>query len=346
VNQPEAAWKEVYAAFPIEIEFMLGHGRGSLPEFLDERRGYYDVIVVCRPTNMNCLVEHFEQHPDQYRGIRIIYDAEALFSPREAMRLALYGMPMTEAEKEIQLRNEIDLARAADAVIAVNENEASIFKAAGQHNVHMVGHALEPAPTEADFTDRQDFLFVGSLEGDWTPNTDSIFWFIEKVMPRLDQLLDRPYRLCVAGPLGDAQRLRELLNPRIVLLGRVPDLTEHYRQARVFIAPTRFAAGIPHKIHESAARGLPVVATSLLAKQLSWEDGAELLVGDTPEDFAAQCARLYSDQALWYRIREAALARVTIDCDPESFNKKLVGVLRSVDVYSGTMSSFAGGVTP
>ena len=34
---------------------------------------------------------------------------------------------------------------------------------------------------------------------------------------------------------------------------------------KVFIAPTRFAAGIPHKVHEATANGIPCVTTELLA---------------------------------------------------------------------------------
>jgi GT2 family glycosyltransferase/lipopolysaccharide biosynthesis protein/Tfp pilus assembly protein PilF len=332
VNQPEMAWKEVYTAFPIETEFMLGHGRVSLSEFLNDRTRYYDVIVVSRPHNMESFLKHFEEHPDQFYGVSIIYDAEALFSEREAIRLAIAGTPMTAEQKEIQLRNEIDLARAADAVITVSTKDASEFKAAGYSNVHVVGHALEPEPIGADFADRQNFLFVGAFPDDWSQNTDGLFWFIEEVMPCLDRLLDDSYRVYVAGPSG-SQRLHDLINPRIAVLGRVEDLTEHYRRARVFIAPTRFAAGIPHKVHEAAARGLPTVATSLLGTQLGWDDDAELLIGDAPEDFAAQCARLYTNRALWYRLREAALVKVAADCDPVIFDKKLTVVLQSVGVY-------------
>jgi GT2 family glycosyltransferase/tetratricopeptide (TPR) repeat protein len=338
VNQPEAVWKEVYGIFPLEIEFVLGQGRGPLGDFLDARAGYYDVIVVCRPPNMEIFAKQFAEHPEQFRGIRIIYDAEALSSAREAMRLALSPTPLTPSERELQLRKELDLAWAADAVIAVSTSEASVFKAAGYTNVHVLGHALEPEPTEMDFEDRQDFLFVGALEGDYTPNTDGLFWFIETVMPYLDRFLGRSYRVHVAGTSG-APRLRSLVDPRVILLGRVDDLTDYYRQARVFIAPARFSAGIPHKLHETAARGLPAVTTSLLAGQVGWEDNVQLLVGDSPEEFAAQCARLYSDRSLWHKVREAALVRVSADCDPASFHRKLAAVLRSVGVYPAVADS-------
>jgi O-antigen biosynthesis protein len=331
MNQPEVTREEVYAEFPIEIEFMVGHRQGTLLDFLDERAGYYHAILVCRPHNMELFLRHFEEHPEQYGGISIIYDAEALFTAREAMRLALVGTPLPTAEEESRLRKEADLARAADAVITVSPIEADVFKTAGHSNIHVVGHAIEPAPLEAVFAERQDFLFVGPMYDDYGPNADAVSWFIREVMPHLDRLLASSYRFYVAGTL-DAPRIRSLASPRVVLLGRVKDLTPYYNWARVLIAPTRFAAGIPLKIYESAARGLPVVATNLLARQLGWQCDAELLTADTPEDFAAQCARLYTDPALWGQLRQAALVRVTKDCDPAALDRKLVNVLRSVGV--------------
>ena len=94
----------------------------------------------------------------------------------------------------------------------------------------------------------------------------------------------------------------------------------------MFIAPTRFAAGIPHKIHEAAANGLPSVTTSLLAQQLGWKDSKELLVGDTPEAYAAQCIKLYQDEKLWQDVRDAGLAAIVEDCSQETFRKNLAGL--------------------
>jgi hypothetical protein len=50
--------------------------------------------------------------------------------------------------------------------------------------------------------------------------------------------------------------------------------------------------------------------TPAIARQLDWRDGDELLVGHDAIDFAAKCAALYRDEALWERIRTAALKRV------------------------------------
>jgi O-antigen biosynthesis protein len=105
----------------------------------------------------------------------------------------------------------------------------------------------------------------------------------------------------------------------VQITGPLADLTDAYARARVFVAPTRFAAGIPFKVHEAAARGVPIVLTSLLAEQIGWTHECEVLIAETPEDFAAQCQRLHSDKMLWNRLRERALARVAQDCDPQLF---------------------------
>ena len=110
--------------------------------------------------------------------------------------------------------------------------------------------------------------------------------------------------------------------------GRLETLDGLYRDSRVFIAPTRFAAGIPHKVHEAAAHGIPAVVTPLLARQLGWRHEREVLIGDSPESFAEQCLRLYRDADLWERISAAAREAVARDCSEERFQKTLEKLFR------------------
>jgi glycosyltransferase involved in cell wall biosynthesis len=86
---------------------------------------------------------------------------------------------------------------------------------------------------------------------------------------------------------------------QIDLLGAVEDLAALFDRSRVFVAPTRYAAGIPHKVHQAASLGVPVVATFLLAQQLGWENERHLLVADSAEDFAAAVSRLFYNATLW-----------------------------------------------
>jgi glycosyltransferase involved in cell wall biosynthesis len=147
-----------------------------------------------------------------------------------------------------------------------------------------------------------------------------VLWFVAEIMPRLDRLIGTDWRLVLAGSAG-AARIQALAGPRIDLLGRVEDLARSFDRARISLAPARFAAGIPHKVHEAAAHGVPVVATPLLAQQLGWSDGIDLLAAADPAGFAERCAALYRDRVLWQGLRDAALARITVDCSETAFRR-------------------------
>ncbi len=113
----------------------------------------------------------------------------------------------------------------------------------------------------------------------------------------------------------------------VLFEGKSDNLQEIYNNCRVFIAPTRFAAGIPHKIHEASSNGVPCVSTSLLAEQLEWSPEQELLVGDTGIQFASQCVRLYQDAKLWKKIRASSLNAVQRDCSKNKFKGTLETLL-------------------
>ncbi|EQD45096.1 glycosyl transferase family protein, partial [mine drainage metagenome] len=271
----------IRAAFPRGIEFMLGLGQGGLRHFLAERQDYYHIIMISRPHNMR---DFLATAPNEIAA-RIIYDAEAIFAPREWRRREIVDRPLSRSRREAMLRAEMDLARTAQTVIAVSQSDARAFREAGCADVRVLGHALRVEPTEAGFDERRDFLFVGALDSDLSPNADSLLWFAGVVMPLLDRLIGDRYKLLVAGRCT-APRVIALSGPRIRLLQRIDDLSALYARARVFVAPTRYAAGIPHKVHEAAAKGLPVVITPLLAEQLGWTHDAEVLVGATPSALA------------------------------------------------------------
>ncbi len=76
----------------------------------------------------------------------------------------------------------------------------------------------------------------------------------------------------------------------------------------------------------AAAMGLPSVTTALLARQLAWQDGKELLVADTVADYAEQCRRLYQDADLWQELRDAGLLAISRDCSRQTFRNSLASL--------------------
>lgn len=313
---PHEDWADVYRALPERCEVMLDHGLARIAGFLESRAGLYDTIVVSRPHNMEVIDAIRARQPAWFEDCRVVYDAEALFSLRDIEKARVLGTPPSPEEQQRLVDAEMALARGADGIVTVSETEAAHFRQAGHTHVHVLGHAIRPCPTANGFGARRGFLFVGAIGADDTPNTDSLLWFVRACWPGIAEALGEQARLDIVGPC-DSERVRALASPAIRVHGRVDDLTPFFERARVFIVPTRFAAGIPHKAHEAAARGLPMVVSPLIATQLGWAD--HVAVGATPPQFSEACVRLHQDAAEWSACRAALLRAVEQDCSPAAF---------------------------
>ncbi|MEN9627296.1 MAG: N-acetylglucosaminyl-diphospho-decaprenol L-rhamnosyltransferase, partial [Pseudomonadota bacterium] len=311
---------DVARALPETVEVMLGHGVDGLLPFLQARARLYDTVIVSRPHNMQALQRLLLQHPGLLDGTRVVYDAEAMFSLRDIARAELDGRPLPAAECRQRIADELTLARGAQAVLAVSEPEAAHYREAGFDPVHVLGHELVVADGTPGFEARSDLLFMGAMTADDTPNADSLRWFVGEVWPQVAAALGPDVQLHLVGAC-EAPSVRALAGPRIQVHGRVDALDAVLDRARVFIVPTRYAAGIPHKAHEAAARGLPMVVTPLIARQLGWQDF--VATGADAASFAQQCVALHRDAQAWQRQRQAVLAAVRRDCSAAAFRQAL-----------------------
>lgn len=316
----EGDWREVYRAVPPTLEVMLGLGAEKLEAFLEDRRGVYQAILVSRPPNLARLTALRARRPDLFDGLTLLYDAEAVFARREIGEATITGNPLTPAEAEARIAQELALAESVNRILVVSEGDRALYAEAGFADVRLLSHAIAPRRTAPGPERRQGLLFVGALDAK-TPNEDSLLWFVEAILPRLPGVT-----LSIVGECRSA-RVAALAGERVRLLGPQEDLTPFYDTARVFIAPTRFAGGVPAKVIEAAAHGIPVVATPLLVGQLGWAAGTEILEGGTPAAFAEAVQRLLEEDALWARVQAAAWRRVERAYDPAAFAD---GVRRAV----------------
>ncbi len=312
VNSSRFGLASIYADMPDTVEVMHDRGFDGLAEFLTARQGYYDAIWIARTHNLDRIQPILERTTlGAGRPPRMVLDTEAITSLRDAGRAALLGEAPFDVDAGIM--REFANAHFCQSIIAVNAGEAQKLRDLGFSDVAVLGHMREPRPTPRAFADRAGLVFVGAMHRQDSPNYDGFDWFVREVLPLVEQALGWETRLTVAGHTDASVSLEPFReHPRITLRGAVADTGKLYDAHRIFVAPTRYAAGMPYKVHEAASFGIPVVATELLRRQLGWEDGRELLSVDAgdPAAFAGQIVRLYRDGALWQSLRDNALDRV------------------------------------
>jgi glycosyltransferase involved in cell wall biosynthesis len=72
------------------------------------------------------------------------------------------------------------------------------------------------------------------------------------------------------------------------------------------IIPLRIGGGTRLKVYESMAAGTPIVSTTVGAEGLEYSDGNDIIIADTPRDFADACLRMLQDDARRLQIARAA----------------------------------------
>lgn len=316
--------RAVYASLPASVEVALGHHMQGLETFLQERKGLYDVLLVSRPPNLKLLQPLRQRRPELFVGMRLVYDAEALFALREIAMAGVQGKPLSAQARRARLAREMALADGASDVLVVSQRDARHFEAAG-HHTHVLSHGIALRREAPGLQQRKGLLFVGALHPD-TPNEDGLLWFIREVMPLLRRRLGATPVLSVVGVCLSA-RVAALADGQVRILGPQAALEPHYDAARVFIAPVRFAGGVPAKVIEAAAAGIPVVASALLVRQLEWRDGTDILGARDASAFAAAIARLLLDDAAWQQQQQAAWQQCALRYDPDVFASTLRKVL-------------------
>jgi hypothetical protein len=324
---PNEEWSSVYRQLPLQVKVVRGEGLSALPEYLRRWADTFDLLFVSRPHNFAALRPMLDERPSPLGKMKIIYDAEAVFSLREIERMRQLGTPLSPQQERKLIGQELNIGQGSSAIVSVSEKESRLFAEHGFQHVYTLGHAVQVSPTANTFKWRNGLLFVGAFHGEETPNADSVIWFVRDVFPLIRKELASDTTFMVAG-YGSAELKDKFAGEGVEVFGKVDNLTGLYDRALMFVAPTRFAAGIPLKIYEAAAHGLPVVSTPLLANQLSWRHETELLIGEDAKTFAASCVRLYRDAELWERLRTNALDRLRSECSPAAFEAKLGHIIQ------------------
>ena len=328
----EETWPNVRRALDKRIEVLIRADRTQLNAFLRGRMGQFDAYLICRPLNMRWFLDALGSERHLLGGAAVIYDAEALFATRDLQKAEQVGQPIADAERHRMIAEEVSLTRLADTVVSVVAHEAAIFEDYGASNIRLLGHALDDQPIPIAWEDRNQVAFLGAIPDDATPNADAVAWFASEILPVLRTEMDQPeLRLTVVGRVS-SQRIEALSGSLLDLAGVADDLREGLGRVRVLVVPSRLAAGIPHKVHHAAALGIPMVVTALIAGQVGWQDGQELLVANDPASFARATAALFADQALWERLRSGALKRVRQDTSPERFRQTVQEIVAGISI--------------
>ena len=186
----------------------------------------------------------------------------------------------------------------ADAVLTVSEADRAEFVSWGISSEKVIS-----VPTGVDtsfFAPRplnsptDTVVFTGSM--DWMPNQDGILYFLNEIYPAIKKK-HPSVKLQVVGRRPPPKIREECArHADVSVTGWVDDIRDYLAKADLCVVPLRVGSGTRLKIFEAMAMGKAIISTTIGAEGLPVTDQKDIIIADSPSDFADRTLELLQDR--------------------------------------------------
>ena len=270
-----------------------------------------EIILVHRLESMSPLLKLARNKPASLGGAPIFFDMDDIEHVTSFRRL-LHD-PAWPAQRLLLLQlpalvlAEIRATRLATTTFVCSDADrlylARVSRGARVQTIP--NSVLFPSLGNTDVTEPL-VVFVGTMG--YRPNAQAADSLVQEIWPAVRARIPTA-RLSIIGPRPERATSYRSGDESVMFTGFVDDLHSWYRRARVVCCPIYHGGGTRVKIIEAAAHAKAIVSTRLGAEGLSFEDGREIILRDTPAELAEACVRLLADPSAAERIGQAALQR-------------------------------------
>ncbi|MES2828553.1 MAG: glycosyltransferase [Bacteroidota bacterium] len=304
------------------VEVMHASNKDDLFKLLNDKADTFNYAWISRPA----LNARYQQILNS--NTKKIFDTVDLHYVRMLRQAEKETSKKLASRAEKTKRLELKLATFSDATITVTEKEKEILINEGIENVFVIPniHASHGNYGQPDFDQRKGILFIGGYKHD--PNIDAARWLVNEIMPGIWEK-DPSIFLTLLGS-DPTEEILKFRSSNVFVPGYVADVSSFFIAHKVFIAPLRYGAGMKGKIGQSLEFGLPVVSTDVGVEGMDLQDGQNVLVANTANQFIDKVLLLYNSKVLWQQIRDKSVEAIN-DYTPESVTDKLRFLFDKID---------------
>ena len=293
----------------------------TIREYLQDNGTNFDFVLLSRrdfARKHMADVRRFAPHS------RVIFDTVDLHFLREEREADLVQSPDLMQQAGAKRALEYELIDAADETWVVSPVEQELLlRNRPQKSIQVVSNIVDVPGSALPFAQRKDLLFIGGFQH--PPNIDAVLFFAEQILPLVRAQLPE-VKFYIIGDKPPSEVVA-LAGEDIVVTGYQPDVSPYFDTTRLSVAPLRYGAGVKGKINQSMGFGVPVVATSVAAEGMGLTDRRDILIRDTPEDFARGLIELYESEELWTKLSQNSVNKTRTLYSVEAARKKLSHLL-------------------
>jgi len=304
-----AGWKVVFAA-------QQGDCRSRYVNVLEERGvetycsfdqidellscGDFDLALLAFWQVAETLLPRTRRLASRARVVVDSIDLHFLRNARRRVRSWNYRAPVEiDADHTQQMRRELAVYEAADAVFTVSQTEAAILSdlLASRVLPLVAPDGDEIEISQVPWSERKGLLFLGNFRH--PPNAEALSYLCQEVLPRVPDHVRATHPVYIVGNDLAKEAAASIAHlPNVISIGWVPSIEPYLHHSRMLVAPLLHGAGTKRKMIQSLLAGTPVVATSVASEGLPIRAEQHFLRADDASSFAIGITRLAGDDIL------------------------------------------------
>jgi GT2 family glycosyltransferase len=311
-HQPYTSNLEALGVMVLHGEYVANH----LEQVLREQVRIVDCILYNRP---HITKRYLDLLSEMFPCAKSLYYMHDMHGLREYLEKAFahteWGTPIDLTGAHLLTPDEEKIVSEVDLALTCSPKEEELLSATYGNIATICPYAIQVSsdaqvsvPADSSASGHRELLFVGGFGH--TPNRIGIDWFVDHVLP----LLDNNVLVHVVGSrCPDELKAKLEAHPLIAFHGFASDATleELLSQTAVSLAPLPYGAGIKGKVVEAFAAGHTVIGTEFGIEGMEDAPQGIYFKSATAKDFANAIQQVFSrDRPAWIESNQRARSYV------------------------------------
>jgi sugar transferase (PEP-CTERM/EpsH1 system associated) len=220
---------------------------------------------------------------------------------RRIPRVPFYQRPFFRMEYRRLLRYEQEIFSDFDNLTIISKQDRDLIPHPSRAHIDIIPngvdlgffHPMSENGEQKNPIKEFGILFNGNMS--YPQNIESAVYLVEEIMPHVWKKYPE-MRVLISGTTPSL-RVRELASEKVVVSGWVKDIRGNFSRSSILVAPMQTSIGLQNKLMEAMAMKLPCLTSTLANNALGAKDGEEIMVADTPEQYARAIFRLTEETA-------------------------------------------------
>lgn len=256
-----------------------------------------ELIKKHKPDHIYCQLIRTAEYAKSHTSIPKTLDYMDVFSKGMERRIKtdpFYMKLILRIEYKRLLKYENKVFSYFNNKTIISEQDRNLIPHPQNQEIRIIPNGVDTDYFKAISHEKEyELLFNGNM--DYPPNVESVEYLVNKIMPLVWAKMP-DIKLLISGASPN-NRVLALASKNVVISGWVDDIRENFAKSKILVAPMQISIGLQNKLLEAMAMQVPCVTSALANNALGAIHNEQIMVAETPEQYANYIIELLQDNA-------------------------------------------------